>query len=94
MNRNDRHTAFTFAEIMVAAPWAYSIIAKAQDNDEASMLQRNIPADDGSSAPAVLALEETARAHRAAYLTAALRRLGNRLATAWQRRTGVAHART
>src|SRR5215203_4684878 len=86
MNRNNRHLAFSFAEIMVAAPWAYTIIAKAQDNDKACMLQRNTTTDEGSPVPDAMELEAAARAQRAEHLAAGVRRVGHWLASAWRRR--------
>jgi hypothetical protein len=76
MNPIERRTEFTFAEIVVAAPWVAAIVAKSQDNDKAVMLQSNKTSDEGSPVMDVLALETAARHQRAAYLGAAFARLG------------------
>ena len=93
MKQNNRTYAFSFAEIMVAAPWAHSLIAKAQDNDKASMLQRNTSMDEGLSLPDVLQPEAVARAQRAEHVGAGLRRAVDWLASAWRRRAREAAAR-
>jgi hypothetical protein len=85
MNPPRRNTAFSFAEIMIAAPWAYSIIANSQDNDKAIMLQRNTWPDEGLP-PDPLTLEREARVQRASTLAAGLRRAADWLASAWRGR--------
>jgi hypothetical protein len=85
MNPIERRSAFTFAEIVVAAPWVAAIVATSQDNDKAVMLQSNKAADEGSPVTDVLALETAARQQRAAYLGAAFARLGAWL-TSWRHR--------
>jgi hypothetical protein len=89
MNPIERRNAFTFAEIVVAAPWLADILAQSQDNDKAVMLHRNRWTDEGSGATDVVALEAVARRERAMYLRAAFTRLRAWL-TARPRR---AHAR-
>jgi UDP-N-acetylmuramyl pentapeptide synthase len=76
MNPHERRNAFTFAEIVVAAPWVAAIVATSQDNDKAVMLQSNTGPDEGSPSTDLLVLESAARRHRAAYLAAAVARLG------------------
>ena len=76
MNPIERRSAFTFAEIVVAAPWVAAFAATPQDNDKAVMLQSNKASDEGSPATDLLVLETTARQQRAAYLGAAFARLG------------------
>jgi hypothetical protein len=46
MSKPIRPLAFTFAEILVAAPWAASILSNDRDNDKGGMLQRNTAADE------------------------------------------------
>jgi hypothetical protein len=79
MNPIERRNAFTFAEIMVAAPWLASVIAKSEDNDKAVMLQRNRWTDKGSPRVDAVALETVARRERAAWLQRAFARLVARL---------------
>jgi len=74
MKQNELRNAFTFAEIVVAAPWVAAILSTSQDNDKAVMLQSNKRMDEGS--PDLLVLETAARQQRAAYLAAAIARLG------------------
>jgi hypothetical protein len=79
MNPIERRNAFTFAEIMVAAPWLASVLTKSEDNDKAVMLQRNTWADEGSPRVDALKLETLARHERAAWLQRAFARLVARL---------------
>ena len=83
MNPIERRSAFTFAEIVVAAPWVAAIVATSQDNDKAVMLQSNKRMDEGS--PDLLVLETAARRQRTAYLAAAIARLGARFRS-WRHR--------
>ena len=76
MNPHEHRNAFTFAEIVVAAPWVAAIVATSQDNDKAVMLQSNTRPDEGSPSPDLLVLETAARRQRAAYLAVAVTRLG------------------
>ena len=85
MNPIERRNAFTFAEIMVAAPWLADILARSEDNDKAVMLHRNRWTDEGSRDTDVVALEAVARRERAAYLRSAFARLVAR-ATSWRHR--------
>ena len=93
MKHHHRTTAFTFAEIMVAAPWAYSIIAKAQDNDKAWMLQRNTWPDEGSAWPDTLELDRLARVARTEHVRNLLRQAGAWLASLGRRRSTGSPAR-
>jgi len=76
MDHKEFRSAFSFAEIVVAAPWVAAIVATSQDNDKAVMLQSNTPTDEGSPSTDLLMLESAARRQRAAYLAAAIARLG------------------
>jgi hypothetical protein len=76
MNPIERRNAFTFAEIVVAAPWLSTMLPTSQDNDKADMLQRNRWADEGLPAGDVFALEAEARRARAAYLVGVFARVG------------------
>jgi hypothetical protein len=80
-NLNNR-VPFTFAEIVVGAPWATSLLADIQDNDKGNMLHRNNPYDEwwGEDRPDVVALEYQARRMRAATIGDGLVRLGRHLA--------------
>jgi hypothetical protein len=72
-----RKPPFAFAEIMVTAPWVYTLIAKDRDNDRGEMLQCNIPGDERSPDIAAidrLALEREARIARAVYVRAQVTR--------------------
>jgi len=74
---------FTFAEIVVGAPWATSLLADIQDNDKGNMLHRNNINDEWSGQddrPDVVTLEQQARRIRAATIGDGLARLGRHLA--------------
>jgi len=86
MNPIQRRNAFTFAEIMVAAPWLADILAQSEDNDKAVMLHRNRWTDEGSFVADTLALESAARRERAAYVAAGFARLGAWLMSSWRHR--------
>lgn len=92
MNPIDRRNAFTFAEIVVAAPWVAALLDTSQDNDKADMLQRNRWTDEGSPAPDALSLEAAARRERAAFLVALVNRLRNWLRSSRDRGVHAARA--
>jgi hypothetical protein len=59
-----RNSPFTFAEIVVAAPWTVSLLTRNEDNDKADLLQCNNDLDRRSSPadpPGVYAVEVEAR---------------------------------
>jgi len=80
-NRNSR-VPFTFAEMVVGAPWATSLLADIKDNHKCNMLHRNNPYDEwsGQDRPDFLALEEQARRMRAATIGDGLIWVGRHLA--------------
>jgi len=83
MSHPHRKVPFTFAEIVVGAPWAVSLLAPHQDNDKAGMLHRNNSGDEWSGQqdrPDVVSLEHQARRMRAASIGDGLARLGRHLA--------------
>ena len=67
----NRNAPFTFAEIVIGAPWATSILRNSLDNDKAGLLHCNNEVDERSP-PSPLAdlvqLERDARAARAVML--------------------------
>lgn len=82
MSKPDRLPAFSFAEIMVAAPWAARILAQGSDNDKGGMLQCNSATDEWSAdraASDALALQRIARAERDRTLGDAVKRAASRL---------------
>ena len=88
MSKPNRPGPFTFAEIMVAAPWAASILSNNRDNDKGVMLQCNTTDDEWSFDASRLeraAIEREAREERARVMGEALKRLGARLAAGLRR---------
>ena len=69
MSRPKPYVPFTFAEIVVGAPWATSLLASPPDNDKARLLHRNNGGDEWSTGASPLdatELEREARRLRAA----------------------------
>ena len=63
---------FTLAEIMIAAPWATSLLRSPQDHDKGILLHSNITDDERSVTPdRIAALEREARQARAEALVRA-----------------------
>ena len=82
MTRVYRKMPFSFAEIVVGAPWAMSVLAPTYDHDTGNMLHRNNKNDEcsGPADPAdIVALEHKARALRAETLREGFARLAKRL---------------
>ena len=82
MTRVYHKMPFSFAEIVVGAPWAYSVLAPSYDHDTGNMLHRNNTHDEwsGQTGPTDLAaLEHKARALRAETLREGFARLAKRL---------------
>lgn len=81
MSISHRRSPFTFAEIVIGAPWAMTLLAPASDNDKGSLLHRNNTGDEWSGQH-ILALEKEARLLRATALADGISRLGRRIAAA------------
>jgi len=92
MNPIGHRNTFTFAEIVVAAPWLAAFDPNSRDNDKAVMLQRNTLPDEGTPATDALSLEAAARRQRARYLKAGFARLGAWLRSRRQRALNAAQA--
>ena len=85
MSKPDRLPAFSFAEIMVAAPWAARILTQLSDNDKGGMLQCNSAVDEWSAnraASDALTLQRAARTQRDRALGDALKRAAARVVAA------------
>jgi hypothetical protein len=83
MKTPTRRAPFTFAEIVIGAPWAASLLRNDQDNDKAGMLHCNNAGDEwspGVEPPALRELERDARHARAQALVDATARAGRRIA--------------
>ena len=81
MSKPDRLPAFSFAEIMVAAPWAARILAHDTDHDKGGMLHCNSAVDEWSAdrtASDAFTLERMARAERDRAVGAAVKRAASR----------------
>ena len=68
MRAPTRTPPFTFAEIVIGAPWTTRLLRDHLDNDKGEMLQRNMGVDEWSSVPGPMdafALEREARRARA-----------------------------
>ena len=77
MKSPTRKPPFTFAEIVIGAPWTASLLRNDQDNDKAGMLQCNKIGDEwspGFEPPALPDLERKARRARALAVVAATAR--------------------
>ena len=72
-----RHNApFTLAEIMIAAPWAVSLLRSPQDHDKGILLHCNTNDDEWSALPdQIAAIEREARQARAQALLGAFARV-------------------
>jgi hypothetical protein len=71
-----RNSPFTLAEIMIAAPWATSLLGSPQDHDKGNLLHRNTIDDEWSALPdRVVAIEREARQARARALRRTFARL-------------------
>ena len=82
MSKPDRLPAFSFAEIMVAAPWAARILTQDIDHDKGGMLQCNSAVDEWSAdraASDASTLQRIARAERDRVLGDAVKRAAARL---------------
>jgi hypothetical protein len=72
-----RSSPFTLAEIMIAAPWATSLLGSPQDHDKGNLLHRNTTDDEWSAvSDRVTAVEREAREARAEALRRTFARLG------------------
>ena len=82
MPNPNRLPAFSFAEIMVSAPWAARILAQDRDNDKGGMLQCNSAVDEWYADHSTFALERAARQERNRVVGNALKRAASRVAAA------------
>jgi hypothetical protein len=74
---------FTFAEIVIGAPWTASLLRNHQDNDKAGMLHCNKMSDEWSprvESAALPDLEREARRARAQAVVHSTARAGRRIA--------------
>lgn len=79
MSQSKSNSLFTFAEVVIGAPWATSILAQHHDNDKGDLLHRNNTGDEWSGRQG-LEVERQARQLRAAALAEAFGRITRRLA--------------
>lgn len=85
MPKPERLPAFSFGEIMVAAPWAARILAQDTDNDKVVMLQCNSAVDEWSAdrlGSVAFAAERAARAERDRVVGDAVKRAASRVRAA------------
>jgi hypothetical protein len=82
MTETTRKPPFTFAEIVVGAPWVARFKDTAQDHDKGILLHRNRRADEwGALGDELLALEREAREGRAAALCRLFARIAHWFST-------------
>ena len=87
MTAPTRTPPFTFAEIVIGAPWTTRLLRDHLDNDKAGMLQRNIAIDEWSAVSGPMdpiSLEREARRARAIALHDGIGRLVRKV-VAWVR---------